>query len=144
MNRATTGRRFRVSMCSATRATVVFLLTAHATLLAWQAWRYSPTIDEPAHLVAGLSHWKFGRFELYRVNPPLVRLVAALPMLLVDPKTDWSGFTEAPYARPEFWLGTTFANANGLKTFWHFTLARWDSGILCVRIAISDDASELT
>src|SRR5690348_10074181 len=74
---------------------VGLLLIIHAALLAWQAYRYSPTIDEPAHLVAGISHWKFGRFDLYRVNPPLVRLVAALPMLVVDPKTDWSGFTEA-------------------------------------------------
>src|SRR6516164_7924098 len=79
------------------RAFVSLLLTIHAGLLAWQAWRYSPTIDEPGHLVAGMSHWKFGRFDLYRVNPPLVRLVAALPMLVVDPKTDWSSFTEAPY-----------------------------------------------
>jgi hypothetical protein len=57
------------------------------------------------------------------VNPPLVRLVAALPMVVVDPKNDWSSFTEAPYARPEFSLGTAFAN--GFETFWHFTLARW-------------------
>src|SRR5947208_3636865 len=87
------------------------LLGIHAAMLAWMAYRYSPTIDEPAHLVAGISHWKFGRFDLYRVNPPLVRLVASLPMLLVDPKTNWSGFTEAPYARPEFPLGTVLANA---------------------------------
>jgi hypothetical protein len=107
------------------RACVPLLLAIHAALLAWQAWRYSPTIDEPAHLVAGISHWKFGRFDLYRVNPPLVRLVAAVPMLLVNPKTDWSGFSEAPYARPEFNIGATFANANGFDVFWYFTLCRW-------------------
>ena len=77
------------------------------------------------HILSSASLWKFGRSDMYRVNPPLVRLVAALPMLLVDPKTDWSGFTEIPYARPEFPLGTVFANANGSDTFWHFTLARW-------------------
>jgi hypothetical protein len=108
-----------------TRFVVVFLLAIHAGLLAWQAYRYSPTIDEPAHMAAGISHWKFGRFDLYRVNPPLVRMVAALPMLVVNPKVDWSAFTEAPYARPEFAIGSALANGNGFDIFWDFTLARW-------------------
>jgi hypothetical protein len=108
-----------------TRFVVVALLTIHAGLLAWQAYRYSPTMDEPAHMAAGISHWKFGRFDLYRVNPPLVRMVAALPMLVVDPKVDWSAFSEAPYARPEFAIGSKLANGNGFDIFWDFTLARW-------------------
>jgi hypothetical protein len=108
-----------------TRSAVAVLLAIHAGLLAWQAYRYSPTIDEPAHMAAGISHWKFGRFDLYRVNPPLVRMVAALPMLVVDPKVDWSAFTEAPYARPEFAIGSALANGNGFDIFWDFTLARW-------------------
>jgi 4-amino-4-deoxy-L-arabinose transferase-like glycosyltransferase len=108
-----------------TRFVVVSLLTIHAGLLAWQAYRYSPTIDEPAHMAAGISHWKFGRFDLYRVNPPLVRMIAALPMLVVNPKVDWSAFTEAPYARPEFAIGSALANGNGFDIFWDFTLARW-------------------
>lgn len=116
---------FRIRRSIAIRLAVCGLLGLHAVMVGWMAWRYSPTIDEPAHLVAGLSHWKFGRFELYRVNPPLVRLVASLPMLIVDPKTDWSGFNEAPYARSEFLIGTRFTNTNGFETFWHFTLARW-------------------
>jgi hypothetical protein len=57
-----------------TRFVVVSLLAIHAGLLAWQAYRYSPTIDEPAHMAAGISHWKFGRFDLYRVNPPRVSI----------------------------------------------------------------------
>jgi hypothetical protein len=108
-----------------TRFVVVSLLAIHAGLLAWQAYRYSPTMDEPAHMAAGISHWKFGRFDLYRVNPPLVRMVAALPMLVVNPKVDWSAFTEAPYARPEFAIGSALANGNGFDIFWDFTLARW-------------------
>src|SRR6266478_349761 len=63
------------------------LLQRVERMLAWMGYHHSPTIDEPAHLVAGLSHWKF---DLHRVNPPLVRLLASLPMLVVDPKTDWS------------------------------------------------------
>ena len=125
MNRPIAGSLSQVSRCRVPRTALVLLLTAHASFLAWQGWRYSPTFDEVAHLPSGLSHWKFGRFDLYRVNPPLVRLVASLPMLLVDPKTDWSGFTEAPYARPEFTIGTNFVNSNGFDVFWYFTLCRW-------------------
>jgi len=108
-----------------TRYAVAILLVIHSGLVAWEAWRCSPTIDEVAHLPAGLSHWKFGRFDLYRVNPPLVRMLAAVPLLFLDPKTDWSAYNEAPYARPEFSIGTAFTKANGTETFWHFTLARW-------------------
>lgn len=64
------------------------LLTFHAALLACGAYIHSPTLNEPGHLVAGMSNWQFGRFDVYKVNPPLVRMVAALPMLLADPQTN--------------------------------------------------------
>lgn len=118
-NRKTVNRRFSV------RIAVAAILCVHSIMLAWIAYRYSPTVDEPAHLVSGISHWKFGRFDLYRVNPPLVRLVAGLPMLLVEPKTDWSAFTEAPYSRPEFTIGINFTEVNQFDASWYFTLARW-------------------
>lgn len=66
------------------RLLLAVLLSSHIALLAWSAARHSATLNEPAHLVAGLSHWKFGRFDLYRVNPPLVRMVAAIPITIVD------------------------------------------------------------
>jgi hypothetical protein len=70
--------------------TIVFALMAtQAGLLAYSATRHSPTHLGPAFLASGISHWQFGRFELYRVNPPLVRLLAALPTLAVGCKTDW-------------------------------------------------------
>lgn len=127
------GPTIRMGRTGAVWTAVAGLLAMHAAMLAWIAYRCSPTIDEPAHLVAGISHWKFGRFDLYRVNPPLVRLVAALPMLLVEPKTDWSSFSEAPYARPEFTIGTTFANSNGFVIFWYFTLCRW----MCIPLSLA-------
>lgn len=55
------------------------LLLGHALLLAWGAYRHSPTIDEWGYLPAGLMHWREGRFDIFRVNPPLVRLVATWP-----------------------------------------------------------------
>ena len=41
----------------------------------------NPTIDEVVHLPAGLTYWEKGTFRLYHHNPPLIKLVAALPVL---------------------------------------------------------------
>ncbi|MEQ8856524.1 glycosyltransferase family 39 protein [Gimesia sp.] len=124
------------------KALVALLLTVHAGLLAWSATKHSPNLNEHAHLVAGISHWKFARFELYRVNPPLVRMVAALPVLFSDAKYEWSGFYESPGARPVFTLGPEFIHVNGARFIWYLTLARWAcipfsllGGYLCYRWA---------
>ncbi len=72
-------------------ASLVFgALFAHCLLLGWIGERQSPTFGELGSLPAGISHLQFGWFGLYRVNPPLVRIVAALPALLADAKTDWT------------------------------------------------------
>lgn len=101
------------------------LLLTHAGLLAWSGWRHSPTLDEVGHLPAGLAIWQYGRFDLYRVNPPLVRAVAAAPVALLPHETDWSKFSDAPGARPEWAIGSDFIRANGERSFWLFALARW-------------------
>ena len=101
------------------------LMIIHASMLAWGAVQHSPCWDEVGHLVAGISHWQFGRFDLYRVNPPLVRSIAALPVVLAGPETDWSNFSVAPQSRPEFGVGRRFMEVNGERSFWLYTLARW-------------------
>ncbi len=105
--------------------TVLVLLTTHAGLLAYSATRHSPTHLEPAFLAAGISHWQFGRFELYRVNPPLVRMVAALPVLAVGCETDWSQFYDGPGSRAEFSAGVAWIKANGTQSIPLFFYARW-------------------
>jgi 4-amino-4-deoxy-L-arabinose transferase-like glycosyltransferase len=107
------------------RRLLLGLLICHAALLAWGAYRQSPTFNEPGHLVAGISNWQFGRFDVYSVNPPLVRMVAAAPVLLAGAKTEWRSFREGPGARPEFGLGADFVAANGERSSQLFTFARW-------------------
>ena len=107
------------------RSIVASLLLVHTGLLAYSAYVHSPTLNEPGHLVAGISHWRFGRFELYRVNPPLVRMIAALPVMAAGAETDWRGFEEDPGARPVFGMGGRFLAVNGERSFWLFTIARW-------------------
>lgn len=109
----------------ASHVVAAILLTAHAVLLACAATKHSPSIDEVGHMAAGLSHWRLGRFDLYRVNPPLVRLVATAPVALLRSETDWQGYSLLPGARSEFECGEHFIAANGQRSFWLFTVARW-------------------
>lgn len=104
---------------------LIGLMTLNTCMLGWGAWCHSPTVDEIAYLPAGLWHWSTGRFELACVSPPLVRLVAAAPLLLADPQTDWTSVAVTPGRRSEHRIGKNFLRANGPQSFWYFTVARW-------------------
>jgi hypothetical protein len=66
----------------------LLLLTAFAALCAHGLRRDSPTVDEFAHLPAGYYYLKTGNFELYDLNPPLPRVLSALPLLAAAPSID--------------------------------------------------------
>lgn len=102
----------------------VCILIAHTVLLCNSAFVNSPNIDELAHLPSGISHWKFGRFDLYRVNPPLVRMVAAMPVMMTDAVLDWSNYRDSPYSRSEFLVGQSFVTNNQFESFRYFAMAR--------------------
>ena len=91
------------------------LLGIQAALLAWSAYIHSPTPDEIAYMPSGISHWHFGRFELYRANPPLVRMVAVLPVLAVGCRTDWTQFDGKPGHRTEFRCRRRFSGRQWLS-----------------------------
>jgi hypothetical protein len=74
-------RSFRVALAAA------LLLGLHYALAAVSLLRENPTVDEVLHLPAGVSYWQQGTFKLYRHNPPLVKLVAALPVVAAAPET---------------------------------------------------------
>jgi 4-amino-4-deoxy-L-arabinose transferase-like glycosyltransferase len=124
------------------RLAAIAILAIHAGLLAWGAYRHSITIDEMAYLPAGISHWDFGRFDLFCVNPPLVRVVAAAPLWFTNAQTDWSHYIARPALRSEFSVGIQFVQLNGYQSFWYYTLARWTcipfsllGGYVCYRWA---------
>jgi dolichyl-phosphate-mannose-protein mannosyltransferase len=104
---------------------VVLILVVHTGMIAWGALRHSPTVDEPAYLASGISHWTFGRFDLYRVSPPLVRMVAALPIGMAGAQYDWSRYQGGPGVRAEHRVGHSFLLANGERSFLLVTLGRW-------------------
>ena len=111
---------------------VFWLLVLHATLLLYAGRHDAPTEIEIAHLPSGISHWETGTFYFFRQNPPLVRLVAALPVLCVPHKTDWTAYHEKAEVRPELWLGHKFLEANRPNCTLLFTIARW----ACIPFAV--------
>jgi 4-amino-4-deoxy-L-arabinose transferase-like glycosyltransferase len=120
---------------AASRVVVCLLLLVHAGLLAWGAYRHSPTIDEVRWLPAGLVHLLEGRFDVARANPPLVRIVAALPVLAAEPEL------RHPDGRAAH-LYREFVEINGARSAWLFTLGRWAcipismiGGYICFRWA---------
>ena len=62
---------------------------------------------------------------MYRVNPPLVRMVATTPVLFARPKNDWSGYDASVGARSERSIRGDFIETNGERIFRLHTLARW-------------------
>lgn len=107
------------------RFVVVALLGVQASMLAWSAECHSPTFNEIGHVPAGISHWQYQMFHLYRVNPPLPRMAAVAPLLYLNPKTDWHNYSQSPFARDAVIPGIDFAEANGADVFRLFTIARW-------------------
>ncbi len=107
------------------RLALAVILLIHVGLLAFSGFWQSPTLNEPGHLVAGLHNWRTRNFTLYRVNPPLVRLAASLPVALLGYAEDWSGYYEHVGARPVFDMAENFITANGRDSLLYFRLARW-------------------
>ncbi|WP_197137965.1 ArnT family glycosyltransferase [Crateriforma conspicua] len=104
---------------------VAGLLAIQASLLTYSARVHSPTWDEVGHLAAGISHWEFGRFELYSVNPPLLRTIAAAPVVAwFEPKMDWNFYRSDPAIRSEVFLGRRMMELNGEDSLDFFFAAR--------------------
>ena len=98
---------------------VVAGLLAFHYLLAASPWRReNPTVDEVNHLPAGVSYWQTGTFRLYHHNPPLVKLVAALPVLL-------RGVETAPLYRSPIWRSEPPSQADFGKAFLYLNADRY-------------------
>jgi len=65
----------------ASRVLVVLLLSLFVVQCAWFIGTQSFTNDEPEHIVAGLEAWRYGEFKQWHDQPPLARMLFALPLL---------------------------------------------------------------
>ena len=65
---------------------ILALFAVFATELFLSVRLESQTFDEPAHMYAGYSYWLHSDFGINPEHPPLVKLVATLPLLVERPK----------------------------------------------------------
>ena len=100
------------------------IVAAFCFIVMWSDLVHSPSIDETAHLPAGISHWQLGHFDLYAVNPPLVRMVATMPVLVLPKVTDWSGYSNIAAERSEFPIGRQFVANNRGWSMCLYSIAR--------------------
>jgi hypothetical protein len=105
---------------------VILLLALHATLAVTSLVRENPTVDEVAHMPAGITYWQKGTFKLYHHNPPLIKLVAALPVVMAKPTTNelyrMLCWTSAAPSQADF--AYFFSLINAERYFELFTRAR--------------------
>jgi hypothetical protein len=114
---------------------VVAMLIFHAVLLAWGASRHSFAWTEVGLLPSGLVHWKYGSFDTFRVNPPLWRMWATLPVLAMQPNVPEVTISGDPRQRAEWTIGQDFVDANGTYAFACLAIARW----MCIPFSLLAD-----
>lgn len=110
---------------NAQRSIAGLLLVGYVGVLAWESACHAPKINEMGHLAAGLAVWELGRFDLYEVNPPLVKSVAALPAFAAGAKTRWSRHRIGVGVRTEDVVGEDFFLANGRQAMRYLAWGRW-------------------
>lgn len=95
------------------------------------AFRSFPCVDEVGHLPAGISHWAFSRFDLYRVNPPLPRMIATVGSKRDAGSFDWSLYSENNLRRPEFSIGISAVQTHKLSIVRLYYIPRLVMAVCC-------------
>jgi hypothetical protein len=67
-------------------AACVGLLTLYAVFAVDAIRQHNLLVDEGGHVLAGLITWECGRVDVYPVNPPLIKVLASLPLALANPE----------------------------------------------------------
>tara|TARA_R110002072_G_scaffold303105_1_gene493706 strand:+ start:8582 stop:10486 length:1905 start_codon:yes stop_codon:yes gene_type:complete len=99
------------------RRIVCALISLHLAMQCFAALNNSITVDEIPTLAAGISNWTTANFGLNRVNPPLVRMVAAAPVLVLGyVPDDWQAPQET-LRRLDHHAGVKLINGWGESAF---------------------------
>ena len=94
---------------------VVALLAVQAAQVAFVVHRESLTFDEGDHMYAGYMMWHAGDYGMNPEHPPLVKLLAALPLLGTDmwlPPLHKRDFKEEAYLNGRDWLAHNDGSSN--------------------------------
>jgi hypothetical protein len=103
---------------------ILAMLTIHISILVHGIFSHFANVDEIGHLPASTSHWIFSKFDLYRVSPPLVHIVAGFPSSTRQIDFDWILYSDQPGIRPEFTIGTRYLSKKKLEIHQDFILPR--------------------
>lgn len=99
-------------------------------LLVAGAWRVGPTFDEHYYVASGYLYWRTGSFGVNLEHPPLVKLLAGLPLLLA-PDVWWRPEARDLVAFPRTW----FFQFNGEHVDRNLFLARLPACLLTALLA---------
>lgn len=104
------------------------LLALMAILAGGAALRESVTIDEVAHIGAGVSYWQKLDLRLNEEHPPLPKLIAALPLVVRGIHVD--------YSQPPWQVsGALFNSMFGEWAFGDWVVLRWNDPATTVALA---------
>lgn len=103
---------------------LLVLATAQAMLLLVTAWRTGPGWDEWGHLPSGLYTLQFCDHHPYQVNPPLIRVIAAVPVAAMGGAIEHQVLSTAPGFRSEGLLGMAYIHQQGEDVFYWMSVAR--------------------
>jgi hypothetical protein len=111
------------------------LLAVMAGELALSARRQSQTFDEAVHIFAGYRYWKNFDFSVNPEHPPLVKLVAALPLLRLPLRAPVS-LPDADFKMVEYAAGRDFLYGNDAKMMlWRARMAA-AAFTICLALAV--------
>lgn len=100
----------------------VLLLALMAALAGGAALRQSVTVDEVAHIGAGVSYWQKLDMRLNPEHPPLTKLLAGLPLAILGTRADYSSIQWTASSQP-------FQSFLGEWIFGDWLLFRWNEPV---------------
>jgi 4-amino-4-deoxy-L-arabinose transferase-like glycosyltransferase len=112
---------------------VILLLAVMATELALSARQQSQTFDEAVHIFSGYRYWRNFDFGFNPEHPPLVKLVAAIPLLRLPLSVP--SIPEADFKMVGFKTGHDFLYANDANTIlWRTRMA---AAVITIGLALA-------
>lgn len=95
----------------------LMLFCFFAFQLVFHAVRTSPTIDEPVHILAGYQHWQCKDFGINPEHPPMLKLLATLPLQFRELKSPpWECGSKLTSKPESFAFGNDFLVENGVDS----------------------------
>lgn len=104
---------------------IVHLIVFFQTLLLLSAcWLTGPGWDEWAHLPSGIYHVQHADMRPYCVNPPLIRMLAAIPVCVFGQGLEYEDLYTEQGFRVEFFLALKLVQSYGEDSFFWMSVAR--------------------